>query len=183
MSKSTRYIIGAIALVSLTRLLPHPPNFTALGGMALFAGALLQAKSLRYVLPLALLFVTDILLNNFIYGSQFDGFTLFYPGAIFTYVALAAIVVLGSSLIKRLSVGRVALGSLGASALFFIISNFGVWASSGMYPLSAEGLMACYAAALPFLDTTILGDLTYSTLLFGSYYFLFEREMRVSEIR
>jgi hypothetical protein len=53
------------------------------------------------------------------------------------------------------------------SLIFFLLSNVAVWAFSGMYPLTWQGLTQCYVAALPFLDKTVLGDLFWTAILFG----------------
>ena len=59
--------------------------------------------------------------------------------------------------------------SLSASVVFFLVSNFGVWASGTMYPNTFSGLMICYAAGLPFLKNTLIGDMAYSGALFGIF--------------
>jgi hypothetical protein len=79
------------------------------------------------------------------------------------------IVVLGYYLLKKITFGRVLSGALGASVIFFIVSNFGVWLSGSMYPLTFEGLTASYTAAIPFFHYTIAGNVVYSAVLFGAY--------------
>src|SRR6185503_8810753 len=64
---------------------------------------------------------------------------------------------------------RISVGALGASVLFFMVSNFGVWAQGKLYAHTWEGLVSCYQMALPFFRNTFLGDLIYSALLFGAY--------------
>lgn len=164
------FIFALILVAGLSRLLPHPPNFTALGAMALFGGAALNSKILRIALPLAALFVTDVIINNTIYYNAAEGFTLFYSGAIWTYLAIGIIAVVASGIVSKLNISKVVLGSFTASALFFIISNFGVWSTGILYPTTVEGLVTCYAAALPFFGNTIAGDLFFSTVLFGGFY-------------
>jgi hypothetical protein len=53
------------------------------------------------------------------------------------------------------------------SLLFFLLSNGAVWAFSGMYSPTWQGLTQCYIAALPFLERTVLGDLFWTAVLFG----------------
>ncbi|MGC1824356.1 MAG: DUF6580 family putative transport protein, partial [Pseudolabrys sp.] len=53
------------------------------------------------------------------------------------------------------------------SLIFFVTTNFAVWAFSGIYPRTFEGLTQCYIAALPFLDKSVLGDLFWTAVLFG----------------
>ena len=58
-------------------------------------------------------------------------------------------------------------GTIANSLIFFALTNFAVWAFSGMYPMTLQGLAQCYVAALPFLDTTVFGDLFWAAVLFG----------------
>ena len=71
--------------------------------------------------------------------------------------------------VRLLPVAVLAVLAVAGSALFFLVSNFGTWALSGMYPHTAAGLAACYVAAIPFFQNTLAGDLFYATLLFGGF--------------
>jgi hypothetical protein len=145
-------IVGAAAL----RLVPHPPNFSPIDAMALFSGAYLGRRAIALVAPLAALLLSDLILG-------------FYPGMLFQYVSVAAITLLGSLALSRVTVPRLGAAAVASSLLFFAVSNFGVWAVSGMYPHSLAGLGACYVAAIPFFQNTVAGDLFYTTLLFGGF--------------
>lgn len=164
-----------VVIAALTRLLPHPPNVAPIAGMALFGAGYYSKKYWAYLIPIASMWVSDLILNNVVYAQYFDQFVWFYSGSLFTYGAFALIVLLGSVALKKRSVGSILFSALGASAIFFIISNFGVWLSSPLYAKSWEGLTACYLAAIPFLQNTLLGDLGYTAVLFG----LFELSMIV----
>jgi hypothetical protein len=157
-SNSVRLLVllSAIAGAAALRLVPHPPNFSPIDAMALFSGAYVARRSLAFAAPLIALLLSDVVLG-------------FYPGILFQYVGVALIVALGMLALPRISVLRVAPAALAGSVLFFAISNLGVWAVSGMYPHSIEGLGACYVAAIPFFQNTIAGDLFYSALLFGGF--------------
>ena len=74
------------------------------GAMALFGGAALSNKMLRVILPLGALFISDVIINNTIYASSLEGFTLFYEGAIWTYVGIAAIALIAPFVIQKLSI-------------------------------------------------------------------------------
>ena len=87
----------------------------------------------------------------------------------FVYAAFAAIVGLGLLLRTRRSVRTVGTAALGASLLFFGVTNLAVWALGGLYPLTGAGLLAAYTAALPFYAPTLAGDLFYTALLFGGF--------------
>ena len=77
---------------------------------------------------------------------------------------------MGTFLLKKVSVGRIIAGSLGASVLFFLLTNFAVWAGNTVtYPMTLGGLLLCYEAALPFFTNTVAGDLVYCGVMFGAY--------------
>ena len=158
-----------ILLAALSRLFPHPSNFAPIGGMALFGAAYYSRKRWAFAVPIVATWISDLILNNVVYGEYFDHFVWFYPGALFTYGAFVLIVLMGSAMLKKASIPRVLFSALGASVLFFIVSNFGVWLSSGMYAPTLEGLTACYVAAIPFFKNTVAGDLCYTAALFGLF--------------
>ncbi|MDO8365866.1 MAG: hypothetical protein Q7T20_03645 [Saprospiraceae bacterium] len=164
-----RLAFALIALAALTRLLPHPPNFTPIAAIALFGAAYFNRQWLMLAVPFAVLFLTDLFINNVIYrelyGNQFTIITSWW-----IYVAFALVMLAGLGLLSNKVTGiRVFGASLSASAIFFLITNFSVWAESGMYPKTAAGLAACYTAGIPFLGNTILGDLFFSAAMFGVY--------------
>lgn len=162
-----------VVIAALTRLLPHPPNVAPIAGMALFGAAYYNKKYWAYLMPIAAMWVSDLILNNVVYAHYFDKFVWFYSGSLFTYAAFALIVLMGSITLKKKNTGSVVFSALGASFIFFIISNFGVWLTSAMYAKTWVGLTACYTAAMPFMQNTLLGDLGYTVVLFG----LFELSM------
>ncbi len=150
-------ILSAIAAAAALRLVPHPPNFSPIGAMALFSGAYLGRRGLiAFAAPLGALLLSDAILG-------------FYSGMAVNYFAVALIVLLGSQALRKIAPLRLLGTALAASLLFFAVSNFGVWALSGMYPLTFAGLAACYVAAIPFFQNTLAGDLFYSAVLFGGF--------------
>jgi hypothetical protein len=179
MEQKLRLAIALVFVAALTRLLPHPDNFSPIGAMALFGAAHFGRPRLTLLAPFAALFVSDLLLNNLVYAEFYDGFTLITSWWI--YAAFAVVMLAGWAILRgKTSVPRLAAASLSASLLFFLVSNFSVWAGSGMYPSTPEGLLACYAAGLPFLQNTVLGDLFFSGLLFGSYHWMARRSAALS---
>ena len=158
-----------LLMAALSRLIPHPPNFSPIGAMSLFGAAYFSRKHFAILLPIAAMWIRDLIINNVVYAEYFDGFVFFYQGFYWTYSAFIVIAIAGFLMLKRIKVQNIIAASLLASLLFFLISNFGVWASGTMYPKSLEGLMACYAAGLPFLKNTLAGDLVYSGVLFGAF--------------
>jgi hypothetical protein len=158
-----------ILLAALSRLIPHPANFAPIGAMALFGTAYYSKRHWAFIIPIASMWISDLILNNVVYGQYFDHFVWFYSGSLFTYGAFALIVLLGMFTLKKVRIPMLAVSALGASMIFFIVSNFGVWFSGIMYPKDLGGLMACYAAGIPFFKNTLAGDLVYSALMFGAF--------------
>lgn len=144
-----------IILGILWRLAPHIPNFAPIGAIALILGMMTGwRKSLM---------ATAIIMgvSDFIIGA--------YPGIQWTWLGFGLIIVLGYG-IKNLSLAwRIPVGAFGASLIFFIVSNFGTWISSGMYTLDLAGLIQCYTMALPFFRATLASDLMFTALLLSSY--------------
>lgn len=166
-------IISAIILAAaLTRLFPHAPNFTPIGAIALFAGAYISNRILAFVIPALSLVVSDALMG-------FEGWN--YPSQIITvYVTFALITLLGTTLRANKGILRVGVTSLASSVLFFIVTNFAVWAG-GFYPYTGSGLLECYIQAIPFFRNTLASDLFYNTLLFGGFYLLQINVPRLAE--
>ncbi len=158
----TKFVIGIIALVALTRLLPHPFNFTPIGAIALFAGTYISDRKQAFLLPIITLLISDILLQ-IVNGSGF------YRDMVFVYGSFALITAIGFILRGREQRQTIMVASLVSSILFFFITNFGTWVMYDMYPKNLQGLMTCYIAGIPFFKGTIMGDLFYNIILFGSF--------------
>ena len=152
---SQRLVIGLILMGIVARLVPHPPNVTPVMAIALFGGAYL-ARRWAILLPLAILIVTDAILG-------------WHATIAFTWGAFLLTGALGWWIRRRPNVARTLCGALGGSVLFFIITNFGVWAAGTLYPPTMSGLWQCYVAAIPFFRNTRLGDLSYTTAIFGMF--------------
>jgi len=149
-------LISAVIFAAALRLLPHPPNFTPIGAMALFGGAHLGRRWIAFAAPLGALLLSDLALG-------------FYDGMWVQYLAVAVVVLIGWAALSRVSSMRVIGAALATSLAFFLITNFGTWALSGMYPRTGAGLTACYVAAIPFFQNTVVADLFYAGLLFGGF--------------
>ncbi len=158
-----------IIAAAFSRLLPHPPNFTPIGAMALFGAAYFSKKHLALIIPIIAMFLSDLVINNVVYAQYFDGFTFFYPGFYWTYGAIISIGVIGFFILKKVQLKTIVFSSLFAVIAFFLISNFGVWASGITYPKDLNGLLLCYTAAIPFFKNTLMGNLVYSAVLFGAF--------------
>ena len=132
-------------------------------------------KFLAFIVPLVGFWLSDLFMNNYIYAGYFANFTVFNSGMIWTYGAIVLVALMGSSFLNKISAGKVVLASLSGSTIFYLISNFGVWALSPMYAKTLTGLVQCYSLALPFYGTSLMGDLVYSALLFGAYHLVFSK--------
>lgn len=155
-------VCGIILLAALSRLLPHPDNFTPITAVALFGGAMLSRKSLAFLLPIGAVFVSDVAMQ-IMYGSGF------YEGMWMNYLAFLSMSAIGLLLRRNTGVLSVAGATITASVCFFLLSNFGTWATTSMYPHTMDGLYTCYAYGLPFFRNTLLGDVLYSAALFGGF--------------
>jgi hypothetical protein len=160
-------LAGLIVLAALTRLLPHPPNFSPVEAIALFGGAYFAARGWALLVPLVAMFASDLALGLVNGGIYFDYFAS--AGFVLVYACIALSTVLGFGLRGRVNGARVLGYSLIGSVLFFAVTNFGAWLGSPAYPQNAAGLAAAYVAGIPFFQWTVLGTLFYAALLFGGF--------------
>lgn len=154
-STSTLAIIALIAFAAVSRFIPHPANFTAIGAIALFGAARMQQRWLGLSISLLAMLISDAFMP-FGYNP-------------WVYASFLAIGVLGFSLRNTNKTGAILGVSVLSSLIFFAISNFGVWASAALYPTTFEGLVMCYTAAIPFFWNTLAADLFFNSILFGAY--------------
>ncbi|MGB2623507.1 MAG: DUF6580 family putative transport protein [Candidatus Acidiferrum sp.] len=152
----TLLALAMIALVAALRIAPHPWNFTPVGAMAIFAGATIRDRRLAFLVPLLALFAGDI----------FIGFHKLMP---VVYASFLVSVAIGLWLRKRRTVARIGAATLAGAIQFFLVTNFAVWAMGLSYPRTGSGLLACYAAGVPFFWNTLAGDAFYAVLLFGGF--------------
>jgi len=149
-------ITGIIIAGAALRLVPHYPNFTPIAAIALFGGAYFTNKKLAVIVPFAAMLLSDLVLG---YHSTF----------LAVYISFALIVAIGFTLQKKRTVSKILIASVSSSILFFVITNFAFWYTGALYPMNAAGLAACYTAAIPFFQNTLLGDLVYTGLFFGAF--------------
>ena len=154
-----------ILLGTLCRVVEHPPNAVALGAVALFAGAKLPRRW-AWIVPIAAMLLSDL------YLDWNSGRPMFTFSRLTIYGTYAAITLLGG--VARRAKGRtapIALAGLSmtGSGLFFVTTNFAEWIAGPLrlYPITWDGLVACYVAAIPFVQNTIIADLAGTALLFG----------------
>jgi len=155
-------LTAMILAAAFSRLIPHPPNLTSITAFALFAGAYFSDKRLAFLVPLAALLLSDLVLGV-------------YRHMEIVYASFALIVCIGLWLQQHRSALNIVGAALASSVVFFLVTNFGVWAFGSLYPRNLDGLVACYAAAIPFFKNTLQGDMFYTVVLFGGFALL-ERE-------
>lgn len=169
--------LGAIAAVAAYRVSPHLPNFAPVGAMFVLGGLFLGRNLAWTAAPFAGLLISDSLLN-----IAYDG-RPFHPERIFDYATFAIIALAARWAAERPMGWRIAT-VIGAPLAFFTLSNFGVWAAGGSlpgapaYPHTLSGLVACYAAALPFFRATLTGDWLFAGVGLAALEMLRARETR-----
>ncbi|MDP4198881.1 MAG: hypothetical protein Q8922_10935 [Bacteroidota bacterium] len=163
-NRNQAILAGLLVLFAMaTRVLfnqLHVYNFNAVMAAGLFAGAFLGNRRFGIVIPLIAMLATDFVLGFYDWQLM-----------LFVYGSLAAAAFIGKWYAKNATLPRFATSVLGGSLLFFMVTNGAVWllAEGAIYPKTLAGLAQCYAAGLPFYRNTLLGDITWSTVLFGSY--------------
>ena len=153
---SVYFGLGLIILLALSRLIPHPPNFTPILGMAVFSGAIINKKIVAYLVPLAAMLLSDLYLG-------------FHTGMPIIYFTLAICVLIGTFIESRVTILNSILGITAGVLVFYLITNFTVWYGSGMYENSFSGLITCYVMGLPFLQNTFISSLIYGMGAFLIY--------------
>ncbi|MCF6405882.1 hypothetical protein L3C95_23485 [Chitinophaga filiformis] len=149
-------------------------NFNAIGAAALFGGIVLKDKRLAYVVPLVSLFLSDVFLQCF---TSIHALDRNYLGQLlFVYGAFLLITWIGTT-IKKVNMLTLLLSSVGTGVLFFLISNLGTFLTTDLYPKTGAGLLACYAAGIPFYQSDnmfssfalngLMGNVFFTAVLFG----------------
>jgi len=152
--------LGIFLILSASRFIPHPPNFTAIGAISILGGIYFGEKYLAFILPLFAMLISDIIIGNI---------------NMTVYLAFLMIVPLGIIVRNKISNFSLFKTSINASLMFFLITNFFAWINSspldGVYycPPNFMGLIKCYTQAIPFFFNTLLGDLFFCFSLFGLY--------------
>jgi hypothetical protein len=156
--------LGLVVLAMLGRFISVEGlgNFTPVGAVALFAGCYLKDRKLALLVPITAMLLSDLVIGlhsliPVVYACF--GFTLY----------------LGARLAHRVSGLHVLGYALSSSAVFFVVTNFAVWASTNMYSHTFSGLGQCFWMAVPFFRNDLYGTLIYSALLFGGYAFYLQR--------
>jgi hypothetical protein len=150
-------LLGMIVLAILCRLLPHPQNFTPIGAMALFGGASISDRRLSVFFPLLTLVISDL-------------FIAFHDLTPIVYLSFGINWLLGRWLRHHRNVLSITAMTFLGAIQFFLLTNFACWIA--FFPKTLQGLVDCYLLAIPHFQNTLLGDLFFVTLLFGSLAFV-----------
>jgi hypothetical protein len=163
MNKRLMTLSTIIGFAALSRLLPHPPNVTPIAAMALFAGAYFRGRRIAFLLPLAAMLSSDLVLGLTVYGSAM---LKFQPVVYFcTLIAVA----IGRLIRNHKSVLAIGSATFGNAVIFYLVTNFAVWAMDALYPRTWNGLVTCYTLAIPFFRNSLLGDLGFAAVFFGGF--------------
>lgn len=139
------------------RFIEHAPNFVPIGALALWSGAYLTRKVSLFI-PLLVMFLSDFIIGFYDWKVMLS-----------VYFGFAIMVLLGRMVQRQKTASNVIFASFGGALLFYLITNFAVWASSAWYPQNLYGLLSSYTLALPFFRNSLLGDLFYGAVFFGAY--------------
>jgi hypothetical protein len=153
-------IMGLILSAVVVRIaMAGIPNVSPITALALFSGAYLADRKLAILVPLVAMLIGDLVIG--LHNIMF-----------FVYGAFILISLVGIFISSRICGHIVIAASLVSSVLFFLVTNLGVWAVSGLYPMTLDGLIACYTAAVPFFQLTLMGDLFFVGIMFGLFMLL-----------
>ncbi len=165
-AKKQIFPIGLIFILALARLIPHPPNFTPIIAVAIMSGYLFKNINLSFLVLLVIMLISDLFIG-------------FYENVIFVYLSLTLITFTFHKISTKINFKNLFFFGFAGSLVFFIVSNFGVWAleSPGAHDIPYEknlkGLIECYVLAIPFFKNTLLSTLlfAYSAYLTNIFYF------------
>ena len=158
-------VITVLAIAS--KLFITLPNFSPIGAVVLLGAAYFARTNTALLVPLGLMWLVDLYLNNVVYAEYFDSFQLLGVPAV--YVSLVLIVLVGRYMLKKVNFINVLAASLMAAVTFFLITNFGSWLTDPVYPKNLGGLMQSYHAGIPFFRGTFFGNLFFTTFLFFAF--------------
>ena len=159
-NKKQLVIISFIVIAVLLRLFPHIPNVTPVTAVALFSGAYFTNKKFAFIIPLLMMFLSDLFLG-------FSGITLF------VYAAFILVSYIGVST-KKMTITTILLSSIS----FFLITNFGVWLMA--YPKTINGFLECYTLAVPFFRNSLIGDFFYAGVLYYGFEFVSKKYLKTA---
>ncbi|MDX5320241.1 MAG: hypothetical protein LPK45_04100 [Bacteroidota bacterium] len=160
-------LILLVLAAAFSRLIPHAPNVTPLGAIALFGAAYFSRKWMAFLVPALAMFISSLYINNVVFtADSFVWFDVNFPAQVLSFALIGW---MGMSTLKEVKGKSLLFSSISASLIFFIVSNFSTWLTDGMYPMTAGGLITCYEMAIPYFWNTLLGDAFYTGVIFGAF--------------
>ena len=153
--KKEIFPISLILILAFARLIPHPPNFTPIIAVAIMSSYFFKNINLSLLILLIAMLISDLFIG-------------FYENMIFVYISLLLITLVFHKINKKINFKNLFIYGLAGSLIFFLVSNFGVWALGSLgvndlpYEKSLTGLIECYILAIPFFGNTFL-----STIIFA----------------
>jgi hypothetical protein len=179
-------LIGLWRIVTATTDVSTWLGFSPLGAMALFGGAYFSKRYQSYLFPILILLVSDLILMNTMYSQYASGWL--YDGWYWTYGSFALMVALGTLMRNRITIKNFFFTGISAGLIHFILSNFGVWLGGGIDPVTGQlftrdlsGVLACYAAGIPYFKTLVMGNLFFGVIFFGGFEWA-QRKIKVLQI-
>lgn len=163
-------LIAIIFGIAMFRLLPHPPNVSPVAAMALFGGAYFVDKRMAFIVPFLALLLSDLIIG-------------LHNTMVFVYAGVALTVFIGMKIQSNIKPVTVAVSAVAASVLFFLLTNFGVWATGGLYPISMNGLMQAYVAGIPFFQNSLIGNLVFTAVMFGGFSLLQNKFFSLQQVQ
>ena len=143
------YLLVFGIILALSRILPHPPNFTPIIASAVMAPLLIRDRWFGIAIPIFAMFVADIVIG-------------FHPYQAVIYLTLA---VIGLVTPMQRNIKWLSALAVGGSVWFFLVTNFAVWLAWDYYPKSIEGLILCYTMAIPFFQNTLISTCLFTGVL------------------
>ncbi len=157
-------IIGLRVIAPLSPDFKVIANFSGIGAVALFGGAYFKNNINAFLLPVLILFLSDLGLALTM-GKDYG----FYSGWYYTYIAFILMVLVGKLTLKKVNVQHVIGAGLIAVFIHWIISDYGVWLGSTVYPQTFAGFWECLVLAIPYEKNFLYSTLGYSALMFGLF--------------
>ena len=146
---SWQWLAAIILFLAFSRLIPHAPNFTPLGAMALLSGAFIKDLRISISIPIIAMFLSDAIIG-------------FHSSMLYVYGAVTLIVVASHFWLTRLSLVSISLAALFSAIAFFLVTNFGAWLSHDMYAHNLSGLTQAYVAGIPFFKNTLISNVLFT---------------------
>ena len=148
MNDKVFYLVFFGIILALSRIIPHPQNFTPILASAIMAPMLIKDRWFGMAIPIVAMFISDIVIG-------------FHPYQFVIYTTILTIALVSPMHKNYLYLGIMAIGS---SVWFFITTNFAVWIIWDYYPKTIEGLITSYTLAIPFFKNTVISTILFTGL-------------------